>query len=138
MDKRAQTTARSDTAGRWHERVSLPPRPGAAEAFDAAIQALIDEFDAEEIWVYGSCARGSPSRDSDVDFLVVRPHRPDCPRPAVAARLCLGRLPHFLPADLIVLDPAQWSARRERPFGVYSDIVHSGIQIYARQSGKPW
>ena len=120
------------SARAWHSRVTLPPHPGAADAFDAAIEALIHDFGAEEIWVYGSCAHGHPTRHSDVDFLVIRPTRPDCPRPGMAARLCLSSLPHFLPHDVLVLTPAQWAEHRRHPFGLYKEVLNLGIRIYAR------
>lgn len=117
---------------RWHERIALPPHPGAAKAFDAAIEALIQEFGAEEIWVFGSCARGQPTWHSDVDLMIVRQARPDCPRPSLEA-LQVIRPFHIFPIDLFVIRPDLWAARRLKPQGVYLDIVRNGQRIYARQ-----
>ncbi|MEK7674590.1 MAG: nucleotidyltransferase domain-containing protein [Verrucomicrobiota bacterium] len=128
------TLAASSThaTARWHELIALPPHRDAAEAFDAAIEALIRDFGAEVIWVFGSCARGCPTRHSDVDFLIIRSPKPDCPRPATAARLCLARLPYFLPHDIIVLTPTEWEQRCRRPTGVYQEVATAGIRVYAR------
>jgi len=115
----------------WHEAITLPPWPGAAEAFDAAIEALIDEFGAEEIWVFGSCARGQTTRESDVDLMIVRSARPACPRPSWEALAVIGPF-HRIPMDLFVITPELWGRRRQKPQGVYLDIVRNGKQIYAR------
>ncbi|MBI4328165.1 MAG: nucleotidyltransferase domain-containing protein [Chloroflexi bacterium] len=117
---------------RRHEGIALPPWPGAAEAFDAAIEALIGEFGAEEIWVFGSCARGTPTRDSDVDLMIVRSARPGCLRPSWEA-LAVIRPFHRIPMDLFVITPELWGVRRQKPQGLYLDIVRNGKRIYARQ-----
>lgn len=122
----------SGSATRWHERIALPPHPGADEAFDAAIEALIHEFGAEEIWVFGSCARGCPTRHSDVDLMIVRSPRPGCLRPSWEALQSIRPF-HIFPMDLFVIEPGLWAERRKKPQGVYLDIVCNGKRIYARQ-----
>jgi predicted nucleotidyltransferase len=117
----------------WHQAIALPPWPGAAEAFDGAIQALIDEFGAEEIWVFGSCAGGKPTRDSDLDLMVVRSARPDCPRPSWEALRVIRPHHKVFGIDLFVITPELWSQRRLRPNGVYLDVVRHGIRVYARR-----
>ncbi len=78
--------------------MTLPPVEGAAEAFDAAMGALIQEFQAKEIWLFGSCAEGTPDRHSDVDLLVVKDPDPAQKRPAAAARDWWPAAPAFCPA----------------------------------------
>ena len=128
----APTVSIAKTATAWHERVALPPWPGAAQAFDAAIEALIRDFGAEEIWVFGSCARSHPNRHSDVDLMIVRSARTNCLRPSLEA-LRVIRPFHIFPMDLFVIVPDLWAARRQKPQGVYLDIVRNGKRIYARQ-----
>ena len=118
----------------WHTEITLPPWPGAAEAFDAAIEALISDFGAEEIWVFGSCARGSPTRHSDVDLMIVRSARPDCLRPSWEALAAIRPHHGLFGIDLFVITPELWCQRRQRPNGVYVDVVRHGKLIYARQS----
>ena len=117
---------------RWHESIALPPWPGAAEAFDAAVEALIVEFGAEEIWVFGSCARGQPARDSDVDLMIVRSARPACLRPSWEALATIRPHHGTFGIDLFVITPELWRQRRQQPNGVYLDVVRHGKLIYAR------
>ena len=64
---------------------------GLDDAIQNATTALADDFGASEIWLFGSYAVGTADEHSDIDLLVVRAERPDCPRPSVEARLCLSR-----------------------------------------------
>lgn len=105
--------------------------PLAREA-QAAAEVLAKDFDAEEIWLFGSCATGTTDDDSDIDLLVVRPPRPDSARPGVEARLCLSRRGIAHPFDLLVITPERWQAERAHPFGVFEEIVHHGIKLYER------
>ena len=123
------------SAARWHERIALPPHPGAAEALDAAGEALIHEFGAEEIWVFGSCARGQATRHSDVDLMIVRPPRPGCLRPSWEALEVVRPYHGIFGIELFVITPELWRKRQLRPNGVYLDILQQGKLIYARRSG---
>lgn len=112
--------------------MTLPPVEGAAEAFDAAMGALIREFHAKEIWLFGSCAEGTPDRHSDVDLLVVKDPDPAQKRPAAAARELVARRAGFLPCDIIVLPPQTFARRMNEQVGLYSGIHKRGLQLYAR------
>ncbi len=47
--------------------LSLPSVPGAEEILKSCVQVLSEDFKADEVWLYGSCAKGSPAPDSDFD-----------------------------------------------------------------------
>jgi len=126
------TPPKSATA--WHEKVSLPPLPGVTNAFYAKVESLIGNFGAKEIWIFGSCARGKPTRDSDVDFLLVREPVQASARPATEARLCVARSSGFLPCDMVVVSPSQLASHLRHPVGIYADLAQHGFRIYARQS----
>ncbi len=91
---------------------------------------LAREFGACEVWLFGSAARGTTSEDSDIDLLVVRPARADSPRPSVEARLCLSRHGIRRPFDLLVLTPERWREARQRPVGVYEEVLQHGRKLY--------
>ena len=125
--------AQSRAPARWHEYIALPPRPGAAQAFDAIVQALIDNFGAQEIWVFGSCAYGHPTRDSDVDMMIVRSAQPGCLRPSWEALRVIRPYHGLMGIELFVITPELWRQRQQRPNGVYLDVVRHGRLIYARR-----
>lgn len=126
-------TAKETTLQTWRrDGVVLPPVAGAAEAFDAAMAALIKEFHAREIWLFGSCAEGKPDRHSDVDLLVVKDSDPSQKRPAAAARELVARRAGFLPCDIIVMAPQTFARRMKERSGLYSGIQRRGLRLYAR------
>ncbi len=112
------------------------PQAGSGDAIPRqAAESLVRDFGAAEVWLFGSAARGQTSEHSDIDLLVVREARPDCPRPGVEARLCLARRNLRRPFDLLVVTPERWQQVKARPFGVFEDILAHGQQLYARRSG---
>ena len=62
----------------------------------AFVQRLVQEFDPERVILFGSCARGKPTADSDVDLLVVMNYRGDWVDKAVEMRL---RIPQGRPCS---------------------------------------
>ena len=97
---------------------------------DQAVEALARDFGASEVWLFGSSATGATDADSDIDLLIVRPARPDSPRPSVEARLCLSRHGIRRPFDLLVLTPERWREVRRHPVGVYEDVLKRGTKLY--------
>ncbi len=108
------------------QEVSVTPVP---DVIERAVAALTSDFGATEVWLFGSSASGGAGEHSDVDLLVIRPERPDTPRPSVEARLCLFRHGIHCSFDLLVLTPERWRQVRERPVGVYEEIVRHGIKL---------
>jgi len=117
---------------RSFENVTVPPQEGFAGRFRAAVAALIERFGAHEIWLFGSCARGNPRADSDVDLVVVRPADSSAPNPNYEARLVVSRIKGRLPMDILVVTPGQWRRQRADPQGVFIDAVERGVLLYAR------
>jgi len=99
---------------------------------DRAVAVLSDEFGAEEVWLFGSCATGGSDEHSDIDLLVIRPERPGSTRPAVEARLALSRNGIHRPFDLLVLTPERWREAKARPSGVYADVLRRGVRLHER------
>jgi predicted nucleotidyltransferase len=96
---------------------------------ERAVEVLVREFGATEVWLFGSAARGTTTEESDIDLLVVRPARLDWPRPSVEARLCLSRGGIHRPFDLLVLTPERWQEAQRRPVGVYEEVLQHGRKL---------
>jgi len=107
------------------------PCGGYSVVEKSAIQDLADriakEFKPERIILFGSYASGAPSPDSDVDLLVVVPHRDKGWRVATQIRRHV-RSP--FPMDLIVRTPEQVRERLALGDPFVREIVERGYVLY--------
>ncbi|MBI4027557.1 MAG: nucleotidyltransferase domain-containing protein [Verrucomicrobia bacterium] len=85
------------------------------------------EFKPERIILFGSYAYGTPSEDSDVDFLIQMPLRDHPAREAVAIRLKVR--PKF-PTDLLVRSAEQIQQRLQQGDSVLQEIIAHGLVLY--------
>ena len=115
------------------DRLTLPSRPLDARAhLERVLAALVDDFGAEKIIVFGSCARGTATEHSDVDMLVIRARQPGCTRPAYDALTAAAKARPLISTDILVRTPDEWLKKQTRPFGVFDEIVHHGLPVYER------
>jgi len=78
------------------------------ESAQAIADRLLREFPAEEVWLFGSQARGDAGHDSDLDLLAVveESNRPGHVRSREAHAIVQDI--HF-PKDIVVVTRAEWS-----------------------------
>ena len=95
---------------------------------------LVDEFQPEEIVMFGSHAWGKPDTDSDLDLLVVVSHS-DLPptRRAMRAHRCLQGL--SVPKDILVRTRAEVDRFRHVRASLEHQIFQRGTVLYERQAG---
>jgi predicted nucleotidyltransferase len=89
----------------------------------------------DEIWLYGSCAKGNPGPESDVDLLVVKSDTAASSRHmGLEIARKISRLRLNLPVETAVVRRGLFLERMKKPFGIYWDLAHHGKLLYARQS----
>jgi predicted nucleotidyltransferase len=88
---------------------------------------LARRFQPQKIILFGSYAYGTPTDDSDVDLLVVKPYRGESYREA--ARLCEGTSRSF-PLDLMVKSPAEFARRIAMNDSFIMEMVTEGIVLH--------
>ena len=96
---------------------------------------LVEEFQPEQVVLFGSHAWGHPDDDSDVDFLVIVSHASEQPTArARRAYRCLRGL--LVPTDILV----KTRAEIERFRGVYASlecqILECGTVLYDREQAR--
>lgn len=89
------------------------------------------EFNPERIVLFGSHARGKPTKDSDVDLLVVMNYRGDSVDKAVQMRL---RIPRKFPLDLILRKPSEIRRRLAINDSFILTIFEEGKVLYERRA----
>jgi predicted nucleotidyltransferase len=87
------------------------------------------EFQPERIILFGSYARGDATPDSDVDLLVVLPHKGKGWRRAAEIR---SRLRPDFPLDLLVRTPEEISKRLAEGDPFIGELAEKGEILYER------
>jgi predicted nucleotidyltransferase len=115
------------------ESLHYPPRPENARAeVEKILRALVEDYGAEKIIVFGSTVRGGVDEHSDIDLCVIREHPPGCTHPSQEAGEAVGRAHALISKDILVRTPAQIEAARKRPFGVMDEVLNHGVTVYER------
>jgi len=97
------------------------------------VDDVIRQFRPQEVILFGSYAYGIPTRDSDVDLLVVMEHEKSALKAALDIRLTC---PRQFPLDLIVRSPAYLRDRLAHHDSFHCEIFEKGERMYERRSKK--
>jgi uncharacterized protein len=98
---------------------------------DEIVARLTDEFDPEQIILFGSHAWGEPNDDSDLDLCVIVAESNERPaRRSQKAHLCLGDLP--VPKDIVVMTREEIEKFRDVYASLECLILEKGKVLYDR------
>jgi len=114
---------------------SVAERPWMASRaqIEEFARGVAEEFHPERIILFGSHACGTPTEDSDVDLLVVMPHKGRSHEQATRIR---DRVPRSFPMDLLVRDPQVLRQRLEWNDFFLLEIVEKGITLYESSDAR--
>lgn len=88
---------------------------------------IVQEFQPERVILFGSYAYGTPTSDSDVDLLVVLPHKGKGTRKAIEI---LNTINSKIPVDLLVRTPEQLDRRLAWNDFFLQEVVKKGRILY--------
>jgi len=88
--------------------------------------AIAREFRPRKIVVFGSYAYGHPTPDSDVDVMVILPHRKGS-RPSLEIR---RRISAGFPVDILVRAPTEIARRLREGDSFIKEIMSKGRVLY--------
>jgi predicted nucleotidyltransferase len=106
----------------------------SADAIIAFVDRIAAGFKARRIVLFGSYARGSPTKDSDVDLLITR--RRWSTSPLTAAGRIRVKLGVPFPMDLIVRSEAYLQRRIAGGDGFLREVLETGIILYAADDAR--
>jgi predicted nucleotidyltransferase len=104
--------------------------PVTEEILAEIVRRLIAVLDPQKIILFGSYVYGSPSRDSDVDLLVIMRTTAQPVDRYVAVSRALR--PRPFPLDILVKTPEEIAAALAKGDGFIQEIVTRGRVLYAR------
>jgi uncharacterized protein len=107
---------------RWDGTSCVKPAQIAAYC-----RLLASEFRPQRIILFGSYAYGSPTKESDVDLMVVMPHRSGPERQSVAIR---RRCSAPFPLDLLVWTPSYVQKRQTWNDSFTREVFGRGKILY--------
>jgi len=100
---------------------------------DEVVRRLVEEFDPEEIILFGSHAWGTPDEDSDLDlFVILSQSAESAIERAQRAHGCLAGL--GVPKDVLVRTRAEVERRREVYASLECEVLERGKVLYERQT----
>jgi len=99
-----------------------------------ATARLVERFHPERIILFGSQARGTADRDSDVDLLVIGRYEGNRHDLATEMSRVLGELP--FPRDIIVMTPEEFERDRRIPGMVARPAAREGQTLYGQPPGR--
>lgn len=97
------------------------------QLIDDLAKRIAQEFEPEQIILFGSHAHGNPNRDSDVDLLVIMPFEGKGTRKAVEI---LNRVNPRIPLDLVVRTPEEVQRRLDLNDFFLREILERGRVLY--------
>jgi uncharacterized protein len=128
------TMATDDTTAQPEDAAGK--RAGVVRALDLRpiqplLARIVDRYHPEQVWLYGSRARGDARPDSDWDLFIVAPDATDesALDPAVAAELRRGT---GIYADLIPCRVSEFCEDRTVVNTLCNEVACDGILVYER------
>ena len=88
---------------------------------------IVMDFKPQKIILFGSYARGTPTEDSDLDFLVVMPFKGRSVDQAIKIR---RRISTEMPLDLMVRTPQQIERRLKMNDFFIKEVIDQGHILY--------
>ncbi len=99
-------------------------------AVDIAVDAIVRDLSPEMIVLFGSVARGTADRNSDMDLMVVMDTDEKRARRSSDVQMALWRRKIVLDADIIVVTPEEYEENKENEYSFIHEIVSTGKIIY--------
>lgn len=94
------------------------------------LQILVEQFQPEQVILFGSYAYGEPTPDSDVDLLVIKDISGSPVVEATNIRRAVRPLRHTvanLPLDIMVRTPDDWLRRIKNGGAFHTEIANRGV-----------
>jgi predicted nucleotidyltransferase len=103
-----------------------------AADLDRVAQRVIALYDPDEIWVFGSYAKGNQSQQSDLDLVVVKPT--ELPRRLRGRDVVAVLAEAAFHIDLLFLTPQEVAEELAEPYSLLSTVMPTARKVYQRDA----
>ena len=97
------------------------------------VDNVVRQFRPTKVILFGSHAYGHPTADSDVDLMLIMPHRGSSTQAATKIRLAC---PRSFPMDLLVRTPAEIRRRLQLGDPFIHEITTKGIVLHENDHAR--
>ena len=98
----------------------------------AVVQRIVAGYAPDRIILFGSCAHGTPTEDSDLDLLIIKG---DDTRRKIDRIVGISGFAHAIPnapaMDILVLNSSEEARARQIRFIVEHKALRVGLEVYA-------
>ena len=104
------------------------------DLIESMAAAIVQEVKPQRVYLFGSCARGRPSPDSDVDFLIVEDEAFSCDRSrwSELRRIRKALRPFRVPKDILVYSREEFDKWQSSANHIIANAVREGRLLYER------
>jgi len=100
------------------------------DMLDQIVDRLVDELHPRQIYLFGSQARGTAGRHSDIDLMVIIDEASSSsPNPTTAGYHCLWGIP--APVELVVITAEEMDQRARVKCSLPYTVLKKGKLLYA-------
>jgi len=107
--------------------------PAARRELKRLVRQIVETFHPQKVILFGSRAYGAPTRDSDVDLLVIMHTRR---RPLHVAAEISAAIDHPFPIDILVLRPADWDQYLAEGACFAVQVAEHGLTMYEADNAR--
>lgn len=101
------------------------------EKIDQIVNVIVAEHDPVKVVIFGSCAKGIISKDSDIDLIIVKAS--DMPRFQRGLEIRKSLMGAGVPIDLLVFTPEEFEEARNTRFSFLSMALKDSKVLYEKQ-----
>lgn len=111
---------------------AIPLPPITEEIIHEVRDRIVEAVHPEQLWLFGSAARGETREGSDLDLLVVMSLPEGVSHYAQAAQIHSLFRNMLVPMDILIMDPDTFDYWRDTPGHLARIITREGKRLYAR------
>ncbi len=101
---------------------------------ERVVERVVANHDPEEIYAFGSYAKGTLHEDSDLDLLVIVETELPPPLRGLDTYTLLAEMPFAI--DLLFVTPAELAAQAEPPWTLLGSVMPSAVELYRRRPAR--